>query len=500
MVNYYCISMPVNEILIPNSLQKTYYHEPNQRFNSIDLNRVSGAFPQESMLMSILLTLRGMNGSFTASPQYQPLGFKISSYTTNQIIVNPGILIAQDGIYYFEGATLTPTPASHYGLYELEPSIEYTDDVMKNFLDIVPQTFFPQLGPSRKVFRLKLYENYNNTPVMPPVTPGRLELVNYKKTASLGTIVQASNVLGKAVGVTGFGPGDIKATITEPDGVNWLACDGSDVPPNYTDLIDVLRSCRVNTSTISIISITDNGGGVARLNFAPTNLKGVGLYTYPDKRHHCIEITSSSLPTTYPPGTYEVSAIDTINGAWMDIVFGYQFVSATGTFEIRPFSKADSRGGGARTPVLTYIKNHLPAGDPGDANRNLFTYQKSKNAIHSHGSVNLSITGSPSLTGSISSAGSIINDIILGLTVESNTPDPPSGFISKPESRNHSVPTGDFIHIYVKESWLSSSLDVNAGTLDVGGATDQAEGVISDTDNPNTARPDNFALYYQIKT
>jgi hypothetical protein len=492
--------MAIIEIPIPNSNQKTYYHEPNQRLNSIDINRMSGAFNQESMLMSILMTLRGMNGTFGNTPQYQPLGFKITSYTTTQITIGQGVLVSQEGIYFFEGASLTPTPEAYYGLYELEPEIVLENDVMKNFLDIVPQTFVQQLGPSRKVFRLKLYENYNITASFPTLTPGRLELINYKKDASNGSIVQSSNVLGKAIGVTGFGPGDIKATVTPADGINWLYCNGTNVPSAYTDLIDVLRDCRVNTSTINILSIVDNGSGLSRINITPMNLKNIGMFLFPDKRHHCLEITSISNPVAYVIGTYRIIGVDTVGGSWIDINYAYPSFSATGTCEIRPFSNADGDGGGARTPTLTYIKNHLQSGDPEDVNRNLFTYQRSKNARHSHGSVNLSITGSPALSGDVSSGGSIINDIILGLSVGSETPTPPLGFISKPEPRNHSEPTNDFIHIYVRESEISSSLGVNAGTLDVGGITDLAEGVVSDNDNPNVARPDNFTLWMQIKT
>jgi hypothetical protein len=495
--------MPVIEIPIPNSTQRTYYHEPNQRLNSIDINRISGAFPQESMLMSILLAIRGMNGTFGGSPQYQPLGFKISTYDTTTITVGEGVLISTDGIYYFEGATLTPTPEAYFGLYELEPVIEYSNDVMKNFLDITPQTFFTQLGPSRKVFKLKLYENYNITPTFPTVTTGRLELIRYKRNASNGSLVQSSNVLGKAIGVTGFGPGDLKYTITPADGVNWLYCNGTNVHSSYTDLIDVLRDCRVNTSTLNILSIT-NSGGLSRINISPTNLKNIGLFVHPDKRHHCLEITNSSNPIAYPVGTYRIIGADTIGGSWIDIQYAYQGMSATGTCEIRPFSNADTDGGGARTPVLTYIKNHLPLGDPDDINRNLFTYQRSKNARHSHGSVNLTITGNPALTGSIT-GGSYIQDIIqlawygdplpLGFNRKMAT------FAYLPVAASGVSPI-DFANqgYAIRDGIISSSLGVNAGDLDVGGNTDLAEGVTIDPDNPNTARPDNFTLWFQIKT
>lgn len=491
--------MPIVEVSIPNSIQKTYRHEPNQRFNSIDLNRISGAFMEDSFLMSILLAMRGMAGIFGASPAYQAYGFKIASYTTTQIVVNPGVLIGQEGIYYFEGATLSPTPASYWGLYEIEVLDETGDPVMKSFLDTVPQTFSTQLGDSRKIFTIKLYENYNTTASFPTLTPGRIELINYKKTASLGTIIQTSNVLGKSTGTTGFSTGDIKTTIQEADGNIWLNCDGSDVPSNYTDLIDLLRSISVNSSPINYTSITDNGSGFCRVNFASTNLKGVNLFPSPDARQTTFELTTSDNPS-FPVGTYRIIGSYTGAGTYIDILLAYPSGTATGTAEIRPFSKADVDGGGARTPTVTYLKNALDS-DPQDVNRNRFTYQRSKNAIHSHGSTNLTITGSPELTGSISGSGNFVNDTILGLTNGTSTPDPPTGYTAE-GTRNHSVPTGDYIQLYQQVSpvSVSSSLSVTSGNLDVGGSTDTAEGTVTDTDNTGIARPENLAVYFVIKT
>lgn len=475
------------EVSVPNSVQKTYRHEPNQRFNSIDLNRVSGAYMPDSFLMSILLAMRSQFGIFGNSPAYKAFGFKIASYTTAQIVVNPGVLIATEGIYFFEGATLTPTPASYWGLYEIEVVDETGDPVMKSFLDTVPQTFSVQLGDSRKIFRLKLYENYNTTPNFPTITPGRLELINYKKTASLGNIIQTSNVLGKSNTTIGFSTGDIKTTLQLPDGVEWLYCDGSDVPTNFTDLIDLLRSLSINNSTINYTSITNNGSGFCRVNFPSINLKGVNLFPNPDDRENTFELTTSSNPS-FPVGTYRIIGSYTGMGTFIDILLAYPGGTATGTSEIRPFSKADVDGGGARTPVVTYLKNAL-TNDPQDVNRNKFTHQRSKNAIHSHGSVNLSVTGDPDITtGNATSTGPLVNN---GGVNEAST---------GPYILASNTPDGSPRYVDLTVPIDLSGFDVDAGTLDVGGVTDDAEGVIMDSDNQGVARPENLSVYYIIKT
>lgn len=503
--------MPIVEVSIPNSVQRTYYHEPNQRFNSIDLNRVSGAWPQDSMLVSILLAMRGLGGVFGASPQYFPLGFKIASYTPSQITVNPGVLISSQGIYYFEGATLTPTPAAYWGLYELEIEDSTDTPVMKDFLDTITQTFSSQLGDSRKVFKLRLYENYNTTASFPTLTPGRLELLNYKKDASMGVLVQSSNVLSNTVPSNGFRTGFLQASVIPADGIEWLTADGSDVPTSFTDLIDVLRSCKSNASTITYSGISDNGSGFCRLAIPANILKNVNLFPYPDDRHTTLELTTSSNSVNFPVGTYRIIGTDPA-GLWIDILLAYPSGTSTGDCEIRPFSKADVDGGGARTPTATILQGHLASGNPQDVNRLLFTYQRSKNAYHAHGATSLSVTGSPALTGSVSLSGSatLIEDILQleefadplpsGYNRKMSTLQPGWGGIAQTDSALPSAGTEEGYAIKDGTTSLTSTLAVNAGTLDVGGATDYAEGNISDSDNPNIARPENLTIYYLIKT
>ncbi|PJZ89538.1 hypothetical protein [Leptospira levettii] len=496
--------MPISEItLTTNSKVRLYHHEPNSVVNTLDILRLSGSFFEDSLFKVVTMLVRGQYGNFDDS--IIPIGFKIQSYTTDEIVVGPGLLIAPDGVYRFEGATLVPNEAGHWGIFELEMVVELEESVGKKYLSPSGSATFLGAGPSRKSYRLRLYENYSTTPTFPVLTPGRVELIRFKKsgTGPSGVLVQSSNSLSKNAPKNAFSPGFIRQSLSPGDGEEWITVNGQDVPAKFTDLIDFLRDeCRINDTELDF-TISD-GGGQTRVTFAsPINAKN--LHASPDLRYISVKITDTSVPGGLPVGFFKVVGITT-NYFDLDIPYSVSMAGGTGKLNITPFAKSDLDGGGARLPFPSYLRNFLN-GSTLDVNRLPLTYQDGQNKRHDHGSGNLGVAGQGLKPVSVSGGGSTspaVTDV--AISGSGNLGDHPGyGIITGGNPAPPITPkmTGDvgFSAMQSKGSLsvsFSGTGNVNVTGLDVDGATDEDGG--EDPDNPNVTRVDDMAVYLLIKT
>lgn len=492
--------MPVVELpLTSASKQKLYHHDPNSSLNTQDVMRLSGSVFQDSLLQVMTTMVRATYGNFDSA--IVPIGFKISSYTPTEIQVGPGILIAPDGMYRFEGAVLSPDPASFWGIYELEMVTELEDPVGKKFIEPSTSATFLGSGPSRKSFRIRLYENYSTTASFPILTPGRVELIKYKKgiAGPLGNIVQSSNSVSKNAPKNAFSPGFIRQSLSPGDGIEWLTVGGQDVPVQFTDLIDFLRDeCRINDSALDF-TLDDNGGST-RVNFAsPINIKN--LFASPDLRYSCVKITESSAPNGLPLGMFKVMAL-TVNNLTLDIPYTGAMAGQSGKLFLTPFGKSDLDGGGARLPFPSYLRNFI-AGNPLDVNRLPLTYQAGQNKAHVHTSANLSVSGQGTFPVGVSaSTGDDSPDHSHPQTRGGGSGNAqPGGGQPAFDSTNVGAnqPIGNTLGASNRhQHGASGSGSLSLTGLDVAGTTDISGG--DDPDNPNVTRVDDMAVYLLIKT
>jgi hypothetical protein len=503
--------------LTENSQFKLYNHEANQSLKALDINRLSGSVFEDSLLQVFLATIRAGYGNF--SNEFIPIGFKITSYSSSEITVGKGILIAPDGVYRFEGAVLTPSPTAWWGAYEFELVKETASPVSKVFKRPNANGVMFGSGDSRSVFKLKLYENFNSTQEFPSIPSGRIRLLQYKKASATSgaTIIQASNSLSKQSPKNTFTPGDIKQSLSPGDGEEWLTVLGQTIPSRFTDLIDAMRSIRINQNSISY-NVTNPGiAGRTRLTFSA--LSGIkGILTYPDVRAMSATIKSATVPVL-PLGVYRILAITTTS-IDIELPFNNGMTGGIGDLDITPFAIPDLDGGGAKLPLPSYLKVYT-GNDPNDLNRIPLTYQANQFGAHVHGVGTMNITGQG--TKPVNITGSSGNDS----PDHGHSTGGGGGSHSHGHGYNHgwANPFGggsgmmmgniDVVGNGVNSADINHTHSVGgantrhthpvtgSGTIDISGfglAGSSASTGGTDTDNPNVTRPDNLSVYLLVKT
>lgn len=521
--------MPIIQVPVTNNEEKIYYHEPNRRIRTIDLNTLSGASLADSNLLILMQLAKGLTGNFDPLVNTY-LGFKIATYTPNNISTNIGYVVkndgSSDGVYTMPALTLTPNSGAWWGFYEIEFVQTTSDNVGLDFFDGVVGSFAS--SPTRKVFQLNIYENFNNTATFPTLTPGRVKWIEYKRSGAspADVIVSVNNLISKnQVSLSGFQTGDVKYSMKPGDGVDWVTCTGGVIPNTNIDLISFLREVTINPTPLSFTGL-DSDSGLVRLTLpALTNLKNVRFGG--DPKYACVSILSSTGSVSpVSSGVYRINNI-VGNQITLQLAYNVSFAGATGTFDINPFANEDAAGGGARTPFPDFIRGQ---GATGDINRLVNTYEDGQVENHTHTpnlSVNSSLTGvaSGNLSGNTLPAGYHQHNIFGQITTNNllftaGTPGiqpvslryAPGGgdiaaydMVTSPSTPDRGItsdpiiggaPSPTHVHPINGNVFLDiSSLGINTNsslTLDNYGG--------QDNDNPNQTRPDNLSLYLLIKT
>lgn len=181
--------MPVVEVPLTGSQIKLYKHEALRRILAEDLNTLSGVHIGGSQLEMLLTIVRALIGN-QVDPLY--LGFFGLSFSETEIDLPAGTIINPDAVYRFDASTFVPTDEANWGIVEMEYEQLDTDAAVRDFWDIASQESSPNLSPTRRAYGIKLYENYSTSPSFPSVTPGRVELLRFKKTAAFGDLSEVT--------------------------------------------------------------------------------------------------------------------------------------------------------------------------------------------------------------------------------------------------------------------------------------------------------------------
>lgn len=181
------------EVQIPlqNNEVKIYYHNQFQKLSSNDLNRLSGAEPQNSAIPAILTSILATIGRKTDTA----IGFEVSSPDNHSILVGPGLVIRPDSVYLFPSVTLTPSQGALCGIYEFSLDSLLTENSAVQVWNIESERFQPQVRPTRKSYRTNLFEQWSGTAPLPSSTPGRFALLSYEKNSSSGPITNLVRTL-----------------------------------------------------------------------------------------------------------------------------------------------------------------------------------------------------------------------------------------------------------------------------------------------------------------
>ncbi len=176
------------EINVSGSQVKIYYQTPHRIITADDINTISGVNLNGSQLQQLINIIR----SIYNKTENIYLGFKNVSFNNTSITIDGGRIITNDAVYQIDPMTLQPTNEAYYGIYEIELISILTDDVSKAYFDITTETIQNATTPTRKTFTIKLYEKYETTANYPTTTPGRIELLKYKKNVPFGNIIETT--------------------------------------------------------------------------------------------------------------------------------------------------------------------------------------------------------------------------------------------------------------------------------------------------------------------
>ncbi|UMQ60559.1 hypothetical protein [Leptospira interrogans] len=186
--------MTTVSIAANNSITKRALYNPNQRVNAKMVGLTPGL--EDDILVypkAIIMLFREL--FCLESGEYQWLGGEISNFNTTTINTKKGGMLKDDEIYFLESLTLQPTPQAFWGFYEIELVSLDSDLVDLQFFNISSNSSYQQSANTRKVFQLKIYENYNNTASFPTLTSGRIKWFEYKKDNAFGSIISVNKII-----------------------------------------------------------------------------------------------------------------------------------------------------------------------------------------------------------------------------------------------------------------------------------------------------------------
>lgn len=188
--------MAVVPLSTPNSFQKQVTYNINQKLLATTQGSVPGLQDEiKEYPKSIAGLVKRIIGSESG---YGFFGLETVSNTTNTITTGKGYVIdASFNIYYLENLVLATTGESYWGFFEIEFVEESSDEVTLEFVNpsTVPKTYYTQTAPTKKIYTIKVYENYNTSNSFPSVTAGRIKWLEYKKDAAFGSITETTNYL-----------------------------------------------------------------------------------------------------------------------------------------------------------------------------------------------------------------------------------------------------------------------------------------------------------------
>ncbi|MCR1794893.1 hypothetical protein [Leptospira sp. id769339] len=213
-----------NEVPIPliGNEVKVYFQNQFQKIKAEDINRLSGANSENSSIPAILTTILATIGRTTDTA----IGFRVTNPGPTNISLDPGLIIRPDAVFRFPSVSLTPSAGSLEGIFEIQLDETLTDLSTLAFWDSASERFQPGTGPTRKSYRINLFEKWVNTPGLPNVTSGRLGLLSYKRSAIDGPITEVKRLLPVydpgLIGIdVSLDPGILNQD-SLADSINWL--------------------------------------------------------------------------------------------------------------------------------------------------------------------------------------------------------------------------------------------------------------------------------------
>lgn len=182
--------MPINEVTYTDEKVKIFHANQNSRLKFSDLNTVSGSSLDDSTLQLLIKLTRDLHGIVNNDPAF--LGLRVLSYTNTspaQITSEKGAIVTTDAIYRIPSLTLLPSADAFWGFYEVELVDTYGDNETQDVFDGLSLSYVN--NPTRKIFSIRIYENYSTSASFPTLTPGRIKWIEYKKSSQgiSGTIV-----------------------------------------------------------------------------------------------------------------------------------------------------------------------------------------------------------------------------------------------------------------------------------------------------------------------
>ncbi|WCL51432.1 phage tail protein [Leptospira sp. GIMC2001] len=187
--------MPTSTALVlPNSQRKRPRYNANQRVNAKTIGQVPGLEDDIVLYPESIAEFLGKLFDL-GSTEPQLVGGDLASFTISQINVESGMFLVGSKIYFLEPLTLIPTDAAYWGFYEFQFEEVASDEVSLQFWDAVTKIPFNDLADVRTAYKVNVRENYNTTAAFPTVSAGWTKLIEYKKDAAFGDIIEANKLL-----------------------------------------------------------------------------------------------------------------------------------------------------------------------------------------------------------------------------------------------------------------------------------------------------------------
>ncbi|UPY81117.1 hypothetical protein FH581_023195 (plasmid) [Leptospira weilii] len=214
--------MPEAQVTITNNEVKIYYQNQFQKITARDINRMSGAETENSIVPVLLSAILATIGQDSETA----IGFEITFVNSNTIRVSSGIIIRTDSVYIVPELLLSPSSGSLEGIFEIELTSSLTDQKAVPLFNTQTERFTPQARPTRKTFSSQVFEQWNGSPGIPPVSVNRIGLLSYRKNSVGGPVTTLSRLLPvydpKLIGIDvdldpGIGENDSLA-----EAINWI--------------------------------------------------------------------------------------------------------------------------------------------------------------------------------------------------------------------------------------------------------------------------------------